>query len=161
MSVHQPGGATCFQSREIQIPDFAERALNISDILIASASRSSLILQPDEAIRRTLPAVPTLERRFSTRETLGLFVEVYDSHWPLTSELTAVWTIAKDDTLVARGEQAMEVERGGMAYLRGAIPLGRLVPGDYVLNVEVRSAVGPPAIARTSRPFQVFSDGTP
>lgn len=158
VSAHQPGGAIGIQSREIQVPDFAERALNISDLVVSSASRSSLILQPDPTIRRAL-GTPTLDRRFSTSETLAAFAEIYDTHWPLASELTATWSIARGETIIRRGEETVEVERGGRGYFRGTISLGALGPGDYVLQVEIRSTVGPPAIARSSMPFQVFGDG--
>jgi VWFA-related protein len=158
VSAHQPGGATGFQSREIQISDFAERALNLTNVIIASASRSSLILQPDETIRRGLRSAPTLERRFSTSESLAVYAEAFATHWPLISELTVTWSIARGDVVVRRGEETIDVERGGMAYFRGTIPLAALVPGDYLLQADIRATSGPAASARTSLPFHVVID---
>ena len=58
--------------------------------------------------------------------------------------------------MAARGEDTIEVERGGRGYFRGEIPLAKLAPGDYDLRVEVRSGIGL-ATARTSMPFQVVT----
>jgi VWFA-related protein len=161
VTAHQPGGASGFQSRNIQIPDFAERALNISGVVIRSASRPGLVLQPDDVLRRALGGAPTLKRQFTASETLDLFAEVYDSHWPLATELTATWAIARGDTIAKSGESTIEVERGGIGYFGGAVPLQTLGPGDYRLQVEVRTTAGPIATARTSLPFQVVGDEGP
>ena len=111
-------------------------------------------LQPDEIVRRGLRRAPTLDRRFTSGETLAVFAEIYDSHWPLASEMTVTWAIARGETMAAHGERTIDVERGGRGYFRGEIPLTKLAPGDYDLRVEVRSGIGL-AAARTSMPFQV------
>ena len=84
----QPGGATGAAMTAVEVPDYTDLPLSISDVVVSSAlGRSLLTLEEDPVLRRTLPAQPIASRRFDRHDTVTAFAEIYDTHWILTREL--------------------------------------------------------------------------
>jgi VWFA-related protein len=157
VAASQPGGGTGAASADIEIPDYTDLPLSISDVVVSSAlGRSMLTLEEDPVLRRTLPAQPTPVRRFARADTITTFAEIFDTHWILTRELGVTATVrAEDERIVARQEQTLKSANRGRFYFTGSIPLQSFSPGRYVLNIEAFTRDGVPASASQQMVFEV------
>jgi VWFA-related protein len=117
-------------------------------------------------LRDVLPGPPTTTRDFSSDDTLTLFTEVYDNTGrarkdpPYVIKLTARLVLASGQIArLASEERAARAARrpsGGHGFtLR--LPLERLEPGQYVLQVEATSNGREPQTAARSIPIRVRS----
>ena len=117
-------------------------------------------------LRDVLPGPPTTTRDFRPDETLTLFTEVYDNTGrarkdpPYTIRLTARLVDGNGQiSRLASEERAARAARrpsGGHGFtLR--LPLERLAPGQYVLQVEATSNGREPQTAARSVPIRVRS----
>jgi hypothetical protein len=157
VAASQPGGATGAATADVEVPDYTELPLSISDVIVSSAlGRSLLTLEEDPVLRRTLPAQPIASRRFDRHDTVTAFAEIYDTHWILTRELGLTATVrAEDGRLVRRQEQTLTSGNRGRFYFSGQLPLASFEPGKYVLNLEAFTRDGVPASASQSMTFEV------
>jgi len=85
----QPGGATGAAMTAVEVPDYTDLPLSISDVVVSSAlGRSLLTLEEDPVLRRTLPAQPAWGPNHagawlqSMRQSAWHF-RVRDRLWPL------------------------------------------------------------------------------
>jgi VWFA-related protein len=154
---HQPGGASGSAVAEVDVPDYTDVPLSISDLVVASSHGRTLVtLEEDPVLRATLPAQPDPSRRFGRHETLTIFGEIYDSHWILSQEIGVTAAItSRDGRVVLRDEKALSSTNRGRFYYTGRVPLGRFEPGTYTLNVEAYTRAGVPASASQQLRFEV------
>jgi VWFA-related protein len=154
----QANGATASAMAEVEVPDYMDQPLTVSDFVVASSQGPTLTtLEEDAVLRSALPAQPTPVRRFERDETLTVFAEIYDSHWIVSQEVGVTMTVAAaDGRLVFRGEQVLTTANRGRFYLTAKLPLGAFEPGDYQLLVEVHTRKGIPANASRQTRFAVL-----
>jgi len=155
---HQPSGRTASATADVEVPDFMDQTLTVSDFVVASSQGQALTtLEQDALLRNALPAQPTPLRRFARGERLTVFAEIYDSHWILSQEVGVTLTVAADDgNVVYRGEQVLTTANKGRFYLTGTLSLGdTFLPGDYQLLVEAYTKKGMPANTSQQMRFAV------
>jgi hypothetical protein len=157
VAASQPGGGTGAADADVEVPDYTDLPLSISDVVVSSALGGSLLtLEEDPVMRQALPAQPTAARRFSRADTITAFAEVFDTHWILTRALGVTSTIrTSDGRIVARQEQTLKSANRGRFYFKGSVPLQALAPGKYVLNLEAFTRDGVPASASQEMAFEV------
>jgi uncharacterized protein (TIGR03435 family) len=146
---YQANGSTASAVATVEVPDYTDQALTVSDFVLASSSGPVLTtLEEDAWLRGALPAQPTPERRFPRGDRLTVFAEIYDSHWILSQEVGVTLTVAREDgRLVFRGEQVLTTANKGRFYMTAKLGLGSFEAGDYQLLVEVNTRKGMPANA--------------
>jgi hypothetical protein len=157
VAAHQPGGATGSAVADVEIPDFGDLPLSVSDLVIASSDGPTLTtLEEDAVLRRSRLSQPTPARRFARNETLTAFGEIYDSHWILSQSIGVTGLVrAQDGRLVMRDEQTLASGNRGRFYYTGRIPLASFAPGTYTLTVEAHTSAGVPASASQQLRFEV------
>jgi hypothetical protein len=160
VAAHQPGGATGSWAAEVEVPDFANFPLSVSDLVVTSSeARRLTTLEEDAVLRGVLPAQPTPTRRFGRTETMTVFGEVYDSHWILSREIgVTIGVTAEDGRPVFRQEQTLDSGNHGRFYATGAVRLDQLAPGAYVLTLEAHTRSGIPATASQQLRFEVSDE---
>jgi hypothetical protein len=153
----QPQGAVGAATTGIQVPNYSDLPLSISDVVVSSARGPSLLtLEEDTALRQVLPAQPSASRRFDRRDTVKTFVEIYDTHWILTREIGVTATLRADDgNILVRNEQTLRSGNRGRFYFTGQLPLQSLAPGKYLLNLEAYTRDGVPASSSQDLRFEV------
>jgi hypothetical protein len=163
VAAHQASGATASAAADVEVPDYADQPLTVSDFVVASSQGPMLLtLEEDALLRGSLPAQPTPLRRFERDETLTVFAEIYDSHWIVSQEVGVTMTVAAaGGRTVFRGEQLLTTVNKGRFYLRTTLPLRTFAPGDYQLLVEVHTRKGIPANASRQMQFAVFDADSP
>jgi uncharacterized protein (TIGR03435 family) len=163
VAAHQANGTTASAAADVEVPDYIGQPLTISDFVVASSQgRTLMTLEEDALLRGALPAQPTPERRFSRGETLTVVAEICDSHWIVSQEVGVTMTVAAaDGRIVFRGEQILTSANRGRFYLKGTLPLGPFVPGDYQLLVEAHTRKGIPANASQQMRFAVLDSEAP
>lgn len=150
------GGATGTVPYDLEVPDSAKAGFGLSGIVLTS-SRADLLVtaNPDPVLKDALPGSPIATRRFSTSETLSVYVEAYDAPRQ-AGGIALVMRVhdAADGHKVfelndRRDRKAAERANG----FRADVPLKGWSPGHYVLEVEATAGAG--ASARRSIPFDV------
>ena len=154
---HQPNGETGSATTDVEVPDYTDMPLSVSELVVASANGPKLTtLEEDAQLRRALPSQPTPARRFQREDTLTLFAEVYDSHWILSEEIGVTTTVtAADGRLVSRQDQDLKSANHRRFYFTGSLPLRGLDPGMYSVTVEAFTRAGVPASASQQLRFEV------
>jgi VWFA-related protein len=157
VAVHQPGGATGSAVAEVEIPDYTELPLSVSDLVVASSHGPTLTtLEDDTILRRALPTQPTPNRRFRRGETLTVFGEVYNSQWVLTPKVgVSNLVVSSAGRVVARAEETLVASNRGRVYYTGRVPLAGFDPGEYALTVEAFTRDGLPTSASQQLRFEV------
>ena len=157
VAVHQPGGATGSASAEVEIPDYTELPMSVSDLVVASSHGPTLTtLEDDTILRRALPTQPTPNRRFRRTETLTVFGEVYNSQWLLSPKVgVSNLVVSSAGRVVTRAEETLALSNRGRVYYTGRVPLAAFEPGEHVLTVEAFTRDGIPASASQQVRFEV------
>lgn len=160
VAADQPNGATGFAVTEVEVPDYTDRPLVVSDFVLASSAGTQFTtLEEDAVLRRALPAQPTPNRRFGRGETLTTFAEIYDSHWILSQQIGVTITVESEDgRRVFRGDRVLTTSNRGRFYLTGTLPLRTFVPGTYRLVVEAHTRSGIPSNASQQLEFEVLDN---
>ena len=160
VTASQENGLTGSATAQVEIPDFTDLPLSVSDLVVASSHGATLTtLEEDALLRRALPAQPTPNRRFGGNETLTVFGEIYDSHWILSQEVGVTNTVTADDgRLLFRGEQTLKTANRGRFYYTGRVPLSGFAPGAYTLTVEAHTRTGIPTSASQQMRFEVSGE---
>ena len=153
----QRQGTSGAATSDIEVPNYTDLPLSISDVVVSSARAPSLLtLEEDPVLRQALPAQPSASRRFDRRDTVKTFVEIYDTHWILAREIGVTATLRADDgDIIMRSEQTLKSSNRGRFYFTGQLPLQELTPGKYVLNLEAYTRDGVPASASQELRFEV------
>jgi VWFA-related protein len=142
---------------DLRVPDFSDEGLAMSGLLLTSrTSRLTLTASTDDQIAQRLRA-PTVARAFASDDILTVYAEVYNAAVlahdgavttrVMSAEGRDVWRSTEnraDSRLGQEGEFAHKV----------VIRLADLDPGEYVLQVEARPAVGAEGVSR-ELPFDI------
>ena len=143
-------------STKVEVPDFTDRSLLFSDLLVTASAKAPIVLLPDSALRQVLSTAPMFVRRFTVDDNLDVFGEIYDTHYLLSPRLGVRWHIlSADGGVVANGEGETR-SSNGRAYFKGRVPLNKLAPGTYVLEAEAFTVSGMTAAATQQLEFEIL-----
>ncbi len=130
---------------DLTVPDFTERPLMMSGVLVSSAEAQAVFTpQRDPVTEKLLGAPATTLREFNQTDTLTWLSEIYDNAPPRQVRRidVAARLIAEDGReafvtrdLVTNGENGARWTAFGYT---GRIPLKDISPGRYLLRVEAR-----------------------
>ena len=155
-AVHQPNGKTGSVVADVEVPDYSA-PLVMSGVLLASqktAAHHTLLTDP--RLTSILGSAPTSVRRFSRRDVVSAYAEVYSNSTQSNSvRLTASVATAKGKRAVTVEPSVLPGEEPGQTGYGARIPLADLDAGDYVLTLEARTVR---AKATRQVPFTVLSD---
>ncbi len=137
------GGRTGNAYVDVDVPDFAKEGLSLSGLLLGRMPARSVARS--DVLRDFVPVVPTIARNFATTDRVGAFVRVYQGGkaTPLTSRITTRIFNERDqavlDETVTLGADRFGAQRS--ADHRIDLPLDRLGPGRYLLQVEATAGI--------------------
>jgi VWFA-related protein len=154
------GGAVAMVPYDLDVPDYAKLPFALSGILITSPAAESLVTaNPDPQLKEVFPGPPAVIRRFTPKETLTCYAEVYEQSHPSAHEIALVTTVR--DPRTGRTTFQVEERRSVAASEKGRtdgftmkLPLDGLSPGLYVLRLEAASTAGSHR-AHRELPFEV------
>ena len=139
------GGAVGSVLYDLEVPEFSKSPLSMSGILLTSAYASRIpTANPDPDFKQVLPAPPVAVREFPRNDTLGLFVEVYDTQVKAPHRVAIKTTILDEagKALVSMSDERRSEElqggKGGYGYHTN-LELKDLPPGRYVLRVDAET----------------------
>ena len=156
--VHQPGGSIGRVSTAVEVPDFTDQALTMSDFAVSTSreDRSPVALITDSVLRKVLPTLPTARRRFRPDDHVVVFNQIQDEHSLLSQQLDVRWTLASDDgEILKRDSSTLGSRPEERGRFHSTVSMKALKPGAYVLTVEAYSTSGPPAIASRQLRFEI------
>jgi Ca-activated chloride channel homolog len=153
--VQQPSGPPGSAQTVVDVPDFTEGSVSVSDMVIAANGGENLLtLVEDSQFMVMLDGQVTHRQEFSTDETVSMFAEVYDNHPMLSKQvgITSTVTSASGD-VISRVERTFEADDDQTRFSFNAkLSLSGVPPGAYALTLEAHST-GVPG-ATTSRQVQ-------
>jgi VWFA-related protein len=144
---------------DIEIPDYAKSAFELSGVLLTSSNADSFVTSnPDPLLKDALPTSPVATRSFSQTETLTTYAELYAGSGParVATLMTSVQD-ARDGRTVFQAQDRRAIDASARSLTHGfstEVPLKNLSPGSYILRVAAQSSVGGQA-AEHSVPFEV------
>jgi len=126
----------------VDVPDFVEQPLSLSGLIVAASPAPPSA--PVDAFKGLLPIVPTARREFVRTSRASAFVRVYqrlkDAPQPVsvTAQIhdTAGRVLMKDAATL----DAAQFTSSHAADYRIALPIERLIPGEYLLSIEAAQA---------------------
>jgi VWFA-related protein len=145
---------------DLDVPDFSKAPLDISGLLITSASASRIpTVNPDPDFKEVMPAPPAAMRDFPPGDLVSVFAEIYQRRDRRVNDRTPHRVAIRGSVIADDGKEVFthseerssdELTGGGGGYgFRLTIPLKDLAPGRYVLRVEARSLIsGGTSVAR-------------
>jgi VWFA-related protein len=128
----------------VEVPDFARRAVTISGISLGTVPPPSATRS--DPFGATLPIVPTSSREFSPSDTVTAFCRVFQGGTaPVTPVTLKVMILDSKsqvmlDTTVPMPASAFGADRGAPYQL--ALPLSRMKHGPHVLSLHATLAGG-------------------
>jgi len=144
---------------DVQVPDYDEEKLAMSGVLVTSRRAPfTLTAAKDERTAELLETPPTVDRAFQPDDVLTAYAEVYGDP-ELAHDITITAQVTGADGGIAfrtTEEEASSELRGehGVPH-RVSVPLDRLAPGPYLLQIEARPAFGE-AVASRALSFDVL-----
>jgi VWFA-related protein len=155
-AVHQANGKTGSVVADVEIPDYAGPPVMSGVVFASEETRSHRTLLGDATLSSILASEPTAVRRFSRRDVLSAFVEVYAA-LPQAAEATRVTARLTPAGGGRARTQAVTVVRGepGRVGHLVRVRLADLSPGEYVLTFQ--AALGGRQETRQV-PFTVLHD---
>lgn len=123
---------------DIEVPALAAQPLEVSGLLVGSNLGRPSLKAPDvERYKRWLPTGATAERRFSAREQLAVFAEIYENA-PLVSILVTTQLLNDRNAVVLESNAPLERDpaNGGRNWYLAHVPLDGISPGRYRLRVN-------------------------
>jgi VWFA-related protein len=131
---------------DVQVPDYADETLALSGVLITSRRAPfTLTAAKDERIAELLETPPTVARAFEPDDVLTAYAEVYgDPELAHDVTVTAQVTGADGSVAFRTTEESAATDLAGEHGVaqRVSVPLDRLAPGPYVLQIEAKPAFG-------------------
>jgi VWFA-related protein len=151
---------------DLEVPDFGDAALAMSDVLMASVSGLQVAtLKPDKSMQEALHGPATASRRFPQADGLVVFAEIYDNHSDKSHDV--------ETTVVVRNERGAVVFKSaetqsnrqlaatqGIVRSRTPIELKDLPPGYYQVTVEAHLLQDLGVHASRVVPIQVVGDAS-
>jgi len=141
---------------DLDVPDFTKAPLIMSGVSIGSEATSRIMtMNAKSPFAASLPGNITSTRVFDVGDTLGMYIEAYESlkdttpHTvTLTAELRAEGGTAVRKVSEERSSSELQGKRGGYGF-SAQLPLGEVAPGIYVIHIEARANVGDrPTVSR-------------
>jgi VWFA-related protein len=134
---------------DLDVPDFTKGPLTLSGIAIGSAATSQIMtMNAKSTFTASLPGNVTSTREFAAGDTIGLYVEAYESasnaapHTvTLTAELRAEGGTVVRKVSEDRSSSELQGKRGGYGF-SPQLSLADAAPGLYVIHVEARANIG-------------------
>ncbi|MEO8078432.1 MAG: VWA domain-containing protein [Acidobacteriota bacterium] len=155
------GGAIGTLSYDLDVPDFSKSPLQMSGIVLASASALRVpTANPDPGLKDVLPGPATAVREFPQNDQLALFAEIYDNQTSVAHRVAIATKVLADDGKVMftaqdeRSSSDLQGKSGGYGYTLN-LPLAQLAPGRYVLRVEARTLLSNGGTAARELEFRV------
>lgn len=145
---HVPSGRTGSVYLDVEVPDFAKRALTVSGLMVEATP--PLARATDDRVRALIPIVPTTRREFAATDKATLLFRVHQRPDRTAKEVTRTLRVinARDEEVVSLTETipASSFAKGA-AEQRLTLPLEKLAPGRYLVAVTV-AATGGEALER-------------
>jgi hypothetical protein len=141
---------------DLDVPDFAKLPIALSGIVLSAEGAGQVPSpQPDEVLKKWLPATPVTVRQFAVDDTLTAVAEVYaagrDAGAPI-EVTTSVLGAGDEVCFVSRDHYDLGTAKASRTAVihRATIPLAGLRPGPYRLRIEAARA-GTPASLSAAR----------
>jgi hypothetical protein len=136
--------------KSVEVPDFGGAALALSNVFLERVPAMAI---RNAATTGILPVVPTSAREFAATDDVSMFVRVYqDAKKPIVA-VNLTTKIVDGGNAVAFQDRATltpdQFAADAAAHHRLRIPLEKLRPGDYLLQIE--AAAGAATATRDAR----------
>jgi VWFA-related protein len=132
---------------DLEVPDFAEDLLSMSNVVLTSAAASRVVTaEPDQQLSEMLPASPTAVREFAAGDQIDLLTEIYDNDSrPHRVDISgSVFTDTGDlvfRSIDSRYNDEFGDTRVGSYGVALTVPLAAFEPGLYVFRIQAQSRV--------------------
>ena len=140
---------------DLAVPDYGERTLAMSGILLTSrGAAATLTPSIDAQLEPLLATPPTVARRFASGDVVSAYFEVYpeaDGDTTVTARVTD--SLRREVFRASAGRQDAPAAPGRVVE----IPLEAVGPGRYQLQIEARRGLGQPPASRELS-FEVVPD---
>jgi VWFA-related protein len=136
---------------DLDVPDFAKLPIALSGIVLSAEGAGQVPSpQPDEVLKKWLPATPVTQRQFAASDTLTAVAEAYAASREAGSAIEVTTTVlgAGDEVcFVNRDRYDLGTSKGSPTAVmhRATIPLAGLRPGLYRLRIEAARGGAPSA----------------
>jgi VWFA-related protein len=146
---------------DLDVPDFGDGALAMSDVLVASVSGLQVpTLKPDKAMQEALRGPATANRRFTQADGIVVYAEIYDNEVDKAHDVDVVVVVKNErDAEVFRSTDTQSSRQlngsKGVMVSRTPVELKDFPPGRYAVTVDARQRQSPAAHATRAVPFQV------
>jgi VWFA-related protein len=153
----QRGGSVVY---DLEIPDYGRKELMMSGIVLRGPNEPEGTFMPaGDPLQSLSIGAPTTARMFRSDEKVGVFAEIYDNTGGKPHTVDATVEIrgeSGDVTPVVNASRSSDDLNRSAEILRldVPLPLATLMPGRYVLLVDVKSSAGGSGVTRTV-PFRV------
>ncbi len=137
---HQAGGKTGMVVADVEVPDFSKGPLSMSGIVLATPPPApQAVFRKDATMQRFLAALyPTSARRFSRRDVVMAYLEVYTNDDTKVSQAVAQITRVGENR-PREYPVAAFYPAPGQGVIRRQFPLRDFEAGDYILTVDARA----------------------
>jgi VWFA-related protein len=153
----QRGGSVVY---DLEVPDYTKKELAMSGLVLRGSNEAEgMFLPAGDPLRYLSTNAPTTTRAFATGDRVSVYAEVYDDSGSKPHSLDLKVEIRgehEDVTTVITVSRLSDdlKSTGGTLRLDSQLPLAKLTPGRYVLQVEAKSSGGGNTLTR-SVPFRV------
>ena len=153
----QRGGSVIY---DLDVPDYTRKELTMSGIVLRGQSEpEGMFLPPGDALQSLSIGAPTTARMFRSDDKVAIFAEIYDNTGGKPHSLDVKAEIRSEGgevtPVVTASRPSGDPKNGGdTVRLETPLPLTKLMPGRYVLSVDVKSSAGGNTLTR-SIPFRV------
>jgi hypothetical protein len=126
---------------DLEIPDVSKEKLSLSGVIVGHPGRGDRARAADAL---QLPVQPTVSRTFQRGDDVAVFLRAYQGGKSAPVPVSVRMTIL-DDRGVSQVEDARVLRPDQFGADRAAdvdvaLPLARLIPGEYLLTIEVTLA---------------------
>jgi VWFA-related protein len=153
----QRGGSIIY---DLEVPDYGKKGLAISGVVLRGATEpEGMFLPAGDRLRPLATNAPTTVRAFKDNDKVAVFAEIYDNTGGKPHSIDVKAEIRSENgavtpvVTVSRSSDSLK-NAGGTLRLDAPLPLAELMPGRYVLSVDVKSSAGGDSVTRKV-PFQV------
>jgi VWFA-related protein len=162
--VQQPSGPPGSAQTVVDVPDFAEGSVSVSEMVMAANGGDDLMtLVEDPQFQAMLDGPVTHRQRFATDETVSLFAEVYDNRPMLSKRIGITSTVTSaSGEVISRVERTFEADDDQTRFAFNArLSLSGVDPGAYALTLEAHSTGVPGATTSRQVQFTVVAGNVP
>ena len=135
---------------DIDVPNFSKDALSVSGLMLQRRPAPPI---GDKAIENLVPFLPTTVRQFHEGDDIGIFVRIYQGGKGRIAPVRVTARVTSETNNVTSTQEATLGSEGFSAArsadYQATLPLARLAPGQYLLEVDAQS--GARHVTRTAR----------